>query len=111
MAAPTAWSMRQAATKCSSILDLPQPWVLLLHACSAKGTTHPPLKAWCLCSKIRISLGEAVEDQGIVCVFLVSLSFCLLSGKAALGAEEAAAMENVRSHAEHSEANRWQVPL
>lgn len=52
MAAPAAWSLSQAATKCSSILDLPQPWGLLLCASSAKGDTHPPLKAWCLCSKM-----------------------------------------------------------
>lgn len=60
---------------------------------------------------IRIFLCAAVENPGIVFVFILSLSFCLPSGKAALGAEEAAAMENVHSHAKHSEANRWQVPL
>lgn len=110
-AASTAWSMSQAATKRSSILEISQLWGLLLHAHSVKGATHPPLKAWCLCSKARISVGVAVENWDIVFVFLLSLFFCLLSGKAALGAEEAAAMENVHSHAEHSEANRWQVPL
>lgn len=41
----------------------------------------------------------AVVTTGIVFVFLQSLTFCLPSGKAALGAEEAAAMENVQSHA------------
>lgn len=40
----------------------------------------------------------AVVTPGIVFVFLQSLTFCLPSGKAALGAEEAAAMENVQSH-------------
>lgn len=60
---------------------------------------------------IRTSLGAAVEDLGIVFVFLLSLSFCLPSGKAALGTEEAAAMENVHSHTKHSETNHWQVPL
>lgn len=41
----------------------------------------------------------AVVNPSIVFVFLQSLTFCFLSGKAALGAEEAAAMENMQCHA------------
>lgn len=41
----------------------------------------------------------AVGNPSIVFAFLQSLTFCLPSGKAALGAEEVAAMENVQSHA------------
>lgn len=40
----------------------------------------------------------AVVNPSIVFVFLQSLTFCLPSGKAALGAEETAAMENVQSY-------------
>lgn len=60
---------------------------------------------------IRIALDTAAENRGIVFGFLLSSTFCLPSGKAALGAEEAAAVENVHGHAEHREANHRQVSL
>lgn len=60
---------------------------------------------------IRIALDTAVGNQGIASGFLLSSTFCLPSGKAALGAEEAAAVENVHSHAKHRQANHWQVSL
>lgn len=49
--ASIVWSMAQAATKRSSVLDLPQLWSLLLHDGSATGAMHPRLQACCLCSK------------------------------------------------------------
>lgn len=49
--ASIVWSMTQAATKCSSVLDLSQLWSLLLHDGSAMRAVHPHLQAWCLCSK------------------------------------------------------------
>lgn len=50
-AASIVWSMAHAATKCSSVLDLPQLWSLLLRDGSAMGATHPRLQAWYLCGK------------------------------------------------------------
>lgn len=46
-AASIVCSMAQAATKCSSVPDLPQLWSLLLHDGSATRAMQP----WCLCSK------------------------------------------------------------
>lgn len=54
---------------------------------------------------VQQNITSAVSNQSIVFGFLLSLNFCLLSGKAALGAEEAAAMENVHGHAKYREAN------
>lgn len=54
---------------------------------------------------VQQNIRSAVSNQSIVFGFLLSLTFCLLSGKAALGAEEAAAMENVHGHAKYREAN------
>lgn len=45
--ASIVWSMAQAATKCSSVLDLPQLRSLLLHDGSAMRAMQP----WCLCDK------------------------------------------------------------
>lgn len=54
---------------------------------------------------VQQNVGSAVSNQGIVFGFFLSFTFCRLSGKAALGAKEAAAMENVHGHAKYCEAN------
>lgn len=98
----------RVARPCSSIPDLPQPSGLLFHASSGSGLHPLPAD---LQPNIRIALDTAAENRGIVFGFLLSSTFCLPSGKAALGAEEAAAVENVHGHAEHREANHRQVSL